>query len=173
MSRNIWSGSPAGLPVNIALMPQLMQVGQGMRHPSAGQEVGGLKPPGGCQATGRPTGPSNANPLAIWNEVHVGLHRDPISAGCKHSRCGQGHLENAGIVDIRLGCRAVNLCPGQAAVISVEKDVEIVGRAPATAIKTLRVHFGNIPRLTTGTTKSSAVKSVWSGTSGTLRRRAD
>src|SRR5207244_9089287 len=48
-------------------------------------------------------GPIEPNPLAIWNEVHVGLHRDPISAGCKHSRCGQGYLENAGGIYVRLG----------------------------------------------------------------------
>ena len=51
MSRNIWSGSPAGVPAQHCLIPQLMQVGQGMGHPSAGQLGGGPKPPAGfCHA---------------------------------------------------------------------------------------------------------------------------
>ena len=47
LSRNIWSGSPAGLPVQHCLIPQLMQLGQGVGHPGAGQLGGGPKPPAG------------------------------------------------------------------------------------------------------------------------------
>src|SRR5206468_8949905 len=78
--------------------------------------------------------PVDPKPLAIWIEVHVCLDRNPIGACAQHGWAAQGYLENARVVYVRLGSRAVNLRPGQAAAIPVEEDVEIVGRATHSAI---------------------------------------
>jgi hypothetical protein len=50
MSRNIWSDSPVGLPVQHSLNPQVMQRGHGLGHPGGQSGGGGKKPPGFCQA---------------------------------------------------------------------------------------------------------------------------
>jgi hypothetical protein len=62
MSRNIWSDSPTGLPVQHSLNPQVMQRGHGLGHPG-GQSGGRRKEPARILPSGfivrlhRPVGP--------------------------------------------------------------------------------------------------------------------
>lgn len=91
-----------------------------------------------------PVGPL---PRAIRSGAHVGLDRNPIGAGRQYNRGTQGHLEHAGVVNVRLSRRSTNLCPRQAGVIRVEKDVEVVGWTSSVQIYTLCVYLGNSPHL--------------------------
>jgi hypothetical protein len=57
-------------------------------------------------------------------------------------------LENAGVVDVRLGDPAVNLRPRQGPAILIKKDVEVIGWARSIGICARRVDFRDIPNLT-------------------------
>ncbi len=74
----------------------------------------------------------------------VGLHR---AIGREYSRYVEGDLEDAGIVYVTLANRAVNLRPRQAAAITVEENVEIIGWARAAEIPSSSVDFSDIPSL--------------------------
>jgi hypothetical protein len=59
-------------------------------------------------------------------------------------------LEDAGVVYVTLANRVVNLRPRQAAAITVEENVESVGRARTVEIPALYVHFSDMPSLASG-----------------------
>jgi hypothetical protein len=80
----------------------------------------------------------------------MSLHRDPIPASSENGGNRKSYLEHAGVIDVRLAGRAVNLHPRQAAAILIEEDVKIICRARSIGIKTEHVHFRDIPRLPGG-----------------------
>ena len=95
----------------------------------------------------RPPRPLDPEPLSIRCEVHVRLHRNPIPAGAENGGGRKRYLENAGIIHVRLGDRAVNLRPREGADILIKKDVEVIRRARSIAVRARRIHFGNAPNL--------------------------
>ena len=102
-----------------------------------------ILPSGGRVGLHRAISPA---PLAT-RTAHVGLHGNPVSAGREYSRYVEGYLEDAEIVYVTLANRAVNLRPRQAAAITVEENVEIIGWARAAEIPSSSVDFSDIPSL--------------------------